>query len=63
MLQAVATFFLVPLQMSFTMPWTASTAFSHPLVNIKSSNANQSLTNYLSSVRNHPSVSVSVSFS
>jgi sterol 3beta-glucosyltransferase len=29
----------IPLLMSFTMPWCATTAFPHPLVNISSSNA------------------------
>ncbi|KAG9038416.1 hypothetical protein FRB95_001273 [Tulasnella sp. JGI-2019a] len=38
----------IPLHLSFTMPWCATTAFPHPLVNIKASNAQQGLTNYLS---------------
>ncbi|VDB99463.1 unnamed protein product [Peniophora sp. CBMAI 1063] len=38
----------VPLLLSFTMPWCPTTAFPHPLVNIKQSNAQQGLTNYLS---------------
>ncbi|KAF9453711.1 glycosyltransferase family 1 protein [Macrolepiota fuliginosa MF-IS2] len=37
----------IPLQMSFTMPWSPTTAFPHPLVNITSSNAKPGLTNYL----------------
>lgn len=38
----------VPLQLTFTMPWSATTAFNHPLVQIKSTNAPPGLTNYLS---------------
>ncbi|KAG8929704.1 hypothetical protein FRC02_005216 [Tulasnella sp. 418] len=38
----------IPLQLSFTMPWCATTAFPHPLVNISESNAEVGLTNYLS---------------
>ncbi|WVQ83692.1 hypothetical protein IAT38_005836 [Cryptococcus sp. DSM 104549] len=38
----------MPLQLTFTMPWSPTTAFSHPLVNIKQSNAEQGMTNYLS---------------
>ncbi|THU98408.1 glycosyltransferase family 1 protein [Dendrothele bispora CBS 962.96] len=38
----------LPLLMSFTMPWSPTTSFPHPLVNIKESNANKGLTNYLS---------------
>ncbi|KAI3615744.1 glycosyltransferase family 1 protein [Moniliophthora roreri] len=38
----------IPLSMSFTMPWSPTTAFSHPLVNIEDSNAQRGLTNYLS---------------
>ncbi|WVR09693.1 hypothetical protein IAU60_006768 [Kwoniella sp. DSM 27419] len=38
----------VPLHMTFTMPWSPTTAFNHPLVNVKQSNAEQGLTNYLS---------------
>ncbi|ORX36080.1 hypothetical protein BD324DRAFT_651985 [Kockovaella imperatae] len=39
----------IPLHMSFTMPWTATTAFSHPLVNTGGDEAgNQALSNYLS---------------
>jgi hypothetical protein len=29
------------------MPWTPTTHFKHPLVNIKKSNAEKGLTNYL----------------
>ncbi|KAJ7700822.1 glycosyltransferase family 1 protein [Mycena rosella] len=38
----------IPLLLSFTMPWSPTAAFPHPLVNIKSSNAENGLTNYLS---------------
>ncbi|KAK4687648.1 hypothetical protein P7C73_g2470, partial [Tremellales sp. Uapishka_1] len=38
----------LPLLLTFTMPWCPTIAFNHPLVNIKSSNAEQGLTNYLS---------------
>ncbi|PPQ82369.1 hypothetical protein CVT25_008330 [Psilocybe cyanescens] len=38
----------IPLLLSFTMPWTPTTAFPHPLVNITNSNAGFSVTNYLS---------------
>ncbi|WVQ83693.1 hypothetical protein IAT38_005837 [Cryptococcus sp. DSM 104549] len=38
----------LPLLMSFTMPWSPTTSFNHPLVNIKQSNAEKGLTNYLS---------------
>ncbi|KAJ4479995.1 glycosyltransferase family 1 protein [Lentinula aciculospora] len=38
----------IPLLLSFTMPWSPTTAFPHPLVNIQSSNAKSGLTNYLS---------------
>ncbi|PBK62939.1 glycosyltransferase family 1 protein [Armillaria solidipes] len=37
----------IPLLLSFTMPWSATTAFPHPLVNVNASNAGQGLTNYL----------------
>ncbi|KAJ4479996.1 glycosyltransferase family 1 protein [Lentinula aciculospora] len=36
------------LLLSFTMPWSPTTAFPHPLVKIQSSNAKTGLTNYLS---------------
>ncbi|WVW85218.1 hypothetical protein I302_107256 [Kwoniella bestiolae CBS 10118] len=38
----------IPLHMSFTMPWSPSTAFRHPLANILESNAEPGLSNYLS---------------
>ncbi|GLB35572.1 putative glycosyltransferase family 1 protein [Lyophyllum shimeji] len=38
----------IPLLLSFTMPWSPTAAFPHPLVNIKQSNAERDLTNYLS---------------
>ncbi|KAF7359127.1 Sterol 3-beta-glucosyltransferase UGT80A2 [Mycena sanguinolenta] len=38
----------IPLLLSFTMPWSPTAAFQHPLVNIQSSNAESGLTNYLS---------------
>ncbi|KAJ7118977.1 glycosyltransferase family 1 protein [Mycena epipterygia] len=43
----------IPLLLSFTMPWcdrveSPTASFPHPLVNIKSSNAENGLTNYLS---------------
>ncbi|CAE6479214.1 unnamed protein product [Rhizoctonia solani] len=38
----------IPLQLSFTMPWSATADFPHPLVNILQSNAGQGLTNVLS---------------
>jgi hypothetical protein len=38
----------IPLLLSFTMPWSPTTAFPHPLVNVKQSNAENGLTNYLS---------------
>jgi sterol 3beta-glucosyltransferase len=37
----------VPLQMTFTMPWTPTTSFCHPLVQIDSNNAEPGLANYL----------------
>ncbi|KAK0210173.1 UDP-Glycosyltransferase/glycogen phosphorylase [Desarmillaria ectypa] len=37
----------IPLQLSFTMPWSATSAFPHPLVNVNDSNAGKGLTNYL----------------
>lgn len=40
----------IPLHLMFTMPWSPTQAFPHPLANIISSNANQSLTNYISYV-------------
>ncbi|KAM0703866.1 hypothetical protein Q7P35_008871 [Cladosporium inversicolor] len=38
----------VPLHMMFTMPWTATRAFSHPLANLKSKNMDPRAANYLS---------------
>lgn len=38
----------IPLHMMFTMPWTATRAFPHPLANIESSNTDVVLTNYVS---------------
>ncbi|WVF67372.1 hypothetical protein IAT40_002127 [Kwoniella sp. CBS 6097] len=38
----------IPLHMTFTMPWSPTTSFNHPLVNIQQSNAEKGLTNYLS---------------
>ncbi|KAF9026710.1 glycosyltransferase family 1 protein [Hymenopellis radicata] len=37
----------IPLLMSFTMPWSPTTSFPHPLVNINKSNADRGLTNFL----------------
>ncbi|EIW72027.1 hypothetical protein TREMEDRAFT_25667 [Tremella mesenterica DSM 1558] len=38
----------LPLMMSFTMPWTPTKSFKHPLVNIRQSNAEESMTYWLS---------------
>lgn len=38
----------IPLHMMFTMPYSPTQAFPHPLANIQSSNADPQLTNYLS---------------
>ncbi|PQE14327.1 hypothetical protein CJF30_00006908 [Rutstroemia sp. NJR-2017a BBW] len=38
----------VPLHLVFTMPWSPTRAFPHPLANIERSNADPSTTNYLS---------------
>ncbi|KAA8893309.1 hypothetical protein FN846DRAFT_546447 [Sphaerosporella brunnea] len=38
----------VPLHLMFTMPWSPTSAFPHPLANIQSSNVESSLTNFLS---------------
>ncbi|KFY40061.1 hypothetical protein V494_03672 [Pseudogymnoascus sp. VKM F-4513 (FW-928)] len=38
----------IPLHIMFTMPWTATEAFTHPLANIKGSNFDEKLTNRLS---------------
>ncbi|KAI9171844.1 glucosyl/glucuronosyl transferase [Paramyrothecium foliicola] len=37
----------IPLHMMFTMPWSPTKAFPHPLANIQSSNADDVMTNYL----------------
>ncbi|KAK0185951.1 glycosyltransferase family 1 protein [Armillaria mellea] len=37
----------IPLLLSFTMPWSGTSAFPHPLVNVNDSNAGKRLTNYL----------------
>ncbi|KAK7035899.1 sterol 3-beta-glucosyltransferase UGT80A2 [Favolaschia claudopus] len=37
----------IPLLLSFTMPWSPTSAFPHPLVNIQSTNAEKGLTNTL----------------
>ncbi|KAG8533815.1 uncharacterized protein KY384_001556 [Bacidia gigantensis] len=38
----------IPLHLMFTMPWSPTQAFPHPLANIQSSNADTSLTNFIS---------------
>jgi UDP:flavonoid glycosyltransferase YjiC (YdhE family) len=38
----------VPLHMMFTMPWSPTTAFAHPLANIKSDKGDKKLANFLS---------------
>lgn len=38
----------IPLHIMFTMPYSPTQAFSHPLANIQSSNADPQLTNYIS---------------
>jgi sterol 3beta-glucosyltransferase len=38
----------VPLHLMFTMPWSPTRAFPHPLANIERSDADMSTTNYLS---------------
>ncbi|ROT34996.1 UDP-Glycosyltransferase/glycogen phosphorylase [Sodiomyces alkalinus F11] len=38
----------VPLHMMFTMPWSPTKAFPHPLANIQSTNTDAIMTNYLS---------------
>ncbi|KAH6885824.1 hypothetical protein B0T10DRAFT_444100 [Thelonectria olida] len=37
----------IPLHMMFTMPWSPTRAFPHPLANIQSSNADDVMTNYM----------------
>ncbi|KAL8671013.1 MAG: hypothetical protein Q9168_004465 [Polycauliona sp. 1 TL-2023] len=38
----------IPLHLMFTMPWSPTYSFPHPLANVKSSNANGSMTNEMS---------------
>ncbi|KAF2732692.1 UDP-Glycosyltransferase/glycogen phosphorylase [Polyplosphaeria fusca] len=38
----------IPLHMMFTMPWSPTQQFPHPLANIQSSNADASITNFMS---------------
>lgn len=38
----------IPLQLIFTMPWSPTQAFPHPLANVEPSNVDPSVTNYLS---------------
>ena len=38
----------IPLHLMFTMPWSPTSAFPHPLANIQSSNVEPNLTNFLS---------------
>ncbi|KAJ4394056.1 hypothetical protein N0V93_003273 [Gnomoniopsis smithogilvyi] len=38
----------IPLHMMFTMPWSPTKSFPHPLANIESSNAEGMMTNYIS---------------
>ncbi|OBT44690.1 hypothetical protein VE00_04443 [Pseudogymnoascus sp. WSF 3629] len=38
----------VPLHMMFTMPWSPTQSFPHPLANIQSSNADVNMTNFIS---------------
>ncbi|KAI9820095.1 MAG: hypothetical protein M1832_003802 [Thelocarpon impressellum] len=38
----------IPLHLMFTMPWSPTQAFPHPLANVQSSNADSSLTNFVS---------------
>ena len=38
----------IPLHLMFTMPWSPTQSFPHPLVNIKSSNADGERTNFMS---------------
>lgn len=38
----------IPLHMMFTMPWSPTKAFPHPLANIQSTNTDPVMTNYLS---------------
>ncbi|TYJ54077.1 hypothetical protein B9479_005263 [Cryptococcus floricola] len=38
----------IPVHLTFTMPWSPTTSFSHPLVKVQQSNAEPGLTKYLS---------------
>jgi sterol 3beta-glucosyltransferase len=38
----------IPLHMMFTMPWTATRSFPHPLANVQSQNMDPRASNYLS---------------
>ncbi|EMD87038.1 glycosyltransferase family 1 protein [Bipolaris maydis ATCC 48331] len=38
----------IPLHMMFTMPWSPTQQFPHPLANIQSTNADATITNYMS---------------
>ncbi|KAI4253660.1 MAG: hypothetical protein L6R42_007492, partial [Xanthoria sp. 1 TBL-2021] len=38
----------IPLHLMFTMPWSPTQAFPHPLANIQTSDADQSITNFMS---------------
>ncbi|KAI9842751.1 MAG: hypothetical protein M1837_006934 [Sclerophora amabilis] len=38
----------IPLHMMFTMPWSPTQAFPHPLANVQSSNADNGITNFVS---------------
>lgn len=38
----------VPLHLMFTMPWSSTTEFSHPLANIRGSAIDEKMANYLS---------------
>lgn len=38
----------IPVHLMFTMPWTATRAFSHPLANVQSHNVDPKVSNYLS---------------
>lgn len=38
----------IPLHIMFTMPWSPTQSFPHPLANIQSSNADINMTNFMS---------------
>jgi hypothetical protein len=38
----------IPVHLMFTMPWSSTKAFPHPLANMSSGNADESLKNYVS---------------